>query len=84
MEDYNDDMEPPPTEDVPLFKSLRYQQERNRCFSIPEINMTFSERNAPIEGYTFRDVINELSSPTILGTQEHEDIFERFGGNTTQ
>ncbi len=82
MEDYNDEIGPPPTENVPLFESTRYRQEHDRCFSIPEIKMTFSEPDIPIEGYTFRAVLNQLSPPKILGIQEHEDIFERFGGNS--
>ena len=54
MEDYNDSIGPAPTEDVPLFESMRYEQEYKRAFSIPEIGNTFAPPDAPITGFTFR------------------------------
>ena len=79
MEDYDDSIGPAPTEDVPLFESMRYEQEYKRAFSIPEIESTFAEPDAPINGYTFRSVVEALEEPTILGVQEQDNMFEVFG-----
>jgi len=79
MEDYDDSIGPAPTEDVPLFESMRYEQEYKRAFSIPEIGSTFAEPDSPINGYTFRSVVEALEEPTILGVQEQDNMFEVFG-----
>ena len=78
MEDYNDSIGPAPTEDVPLFESMRYEQEYKRAFSIPEIGNTFAPPDAPITGFTFRSVVEALAQPTILGVQEQDNIFEVY------
>ena len=78
MEDYNDSIGPAPAEDIPLFESIRYEQEYKCAFSIPEIGNTFAEPDAPITGYTFRSLVESLEEPTILGVQEQDNIFEIF------
>ena len=50
MIDYTEEIGPLPTEDVPLFTTLRFQQEADRVFGIPEVANAFSPRETPLEG----------------------------------
>ena len=59
MIDYSDD-EPFPTEDVPLFVSTRFPQERQRLLSLPELKHAFhgfKEPTEPIRGLTLTSLI---------------------------
>ena len=60
MIDYTEEIGPMPTEDVPLFTTLRFQQEEDRLFGIPVVAESFSAREAPLEGITFSTLIDEM------------------------
>ena len=74
MSDYNEDIGPEPTENVPLFESLRYEQERKRLFALPDPQKTFSQPNEPLAGYTFRALLADLDLPTVLNISESSNV----------
>ena len=78
MSDYNEDIGPEPTESVPLFESLRYQQERDRLFALADPQKTFSESDQPLAGYTFRSLLADLDPPTILNISESSNVLTEF------
>jgi hypothetical protein len=65
MADYSDDG-PFPTEDVPLFVSIRFPQERQRLLSIPAVRNAFKKPTEPIKGMTLTSLIESLGSVTVL------------------
>ena len=74
MLDYGDDIGPEPLEDVPLFESVRYKQERERLFRIPDTKRTFTAPDDPVQGYTFRSLLAEIGAPTTLNLEEGVDV----------
>ena len=74
MIDYSDDIGPLPTEDVPLFVTNRFQQERQRKFSIPEFANTFKEQTEPIRGMTLTSLIEGLGPVTVLDLVKGETV----------
>ena len=70
MIDYTEEIGPMPTEDVPLFTTLKFQQEEDRLFGIPVVAESFSTREAPLEGITFSALINEIGGTEVLGLEE--------------
>ena len=72
MADYPDD-DPLPTEDVPLFVSTRFPQERRRLFSLPEVGNAFMEPTEPIRGLTLTSLIESLGSVTVLDLVKGEN-----------
>ena len=50
MFDYSDDIGPLPTEDVPLFVTTRFPQERQRLFSLHEVANAIKKPAEPIRG----------------------------------
>lgn len=67
MIDYTEQIGPMPTEDVPLFTTLRFEQEAKRIFGIPAVANAFCPREAPPEGITFSALIEETGGTEILG-----------------
>ena len=51
MKDYPKDYELPPDDDVPLFYSFDYKQERRRFKSV--VSNTFKKRTDPLKGKKF-------------------------------
>ena len=80
MADYDDDVGPEPSEDVPLFESIRYKQERERLFRIPETKRTFTSPHDPVQGYTFRSLLAEIGAPTALNLEEGVDVVATVRG----
>ncbi len=78
MSDYNEGIGPEPPEDVPLFESLRYKQERHRLFSLSDPKRTFSAPDEPITGYTFRSLLADLAPPSTLNLNEDSDVLTEF------
>ena len=76
MSDYNESVDPEPTENVPLFESLRYQQERDRLFALSDPQKTFSEPDQPLAGYTFRSLLADLDPPTTLHISETSNLYK--------
>ena len=76
MVDYSDEG-PFPTEDVPLFVSTRFPQERQRLFSIPEVKHAFhafKEPTEPIRGMTLTSLIESLGPVTVLDLVKGETV----------
>ena len=73
MADYSDD-DPLPTEDVPLFVSTRFPQERQRLLSIPEVKHAFKEPTEPIRGMTLTSLIESLGPVTVLDLVKGETV----------
>ena len=61
--------EPPPEDDVPLFYSFEYKQERQRFSSLPTVANTFKRRTDPLKGINFTELVNSLGEPEILNLE---------------
>ena len=70
MKDYPKDYETPPEDDVPLFYSFEYDQEKKRFFSIPTVLNTFKQRTDPLKGINFTALIDSLGTPKILDLEK--------------
>ena len=66
MKDYPNDYQSPPKDDVPLFYSFEYNQEKKRFYSLPTVANTFKQRTAPLKGTNFTALIDSLGTPKIL------------------
>jgi len=73
MADYPDDS-PLPTEDVPLFVSALFSQERQRLLSVPEVGNAFREPTEPIRGLTLTSLIESLGPVTVLDLVKGETV----------
>ena len=76
MADYPDEG-PVPTEDVPLFVSTRFPQERQRLLSLPEVKYAFhafKELTEPIRGMTLTSLIESLGPVTVLDLAKGESV----------
>ena len=73
MTDYSDDG-PLPTEDVPLFVSTRFLQERQRLLSIPAVGNAWKKPTEPIKGMTLTSLIESLGSVTVLELVKGETV----------
>lgn len=73
MTDYSDDG-PLPTEDVPLFVSTRFPQERQRLLSIPAVGNAWNKPTEPIKGMTLTSLIESLGSVTVLELVKGETV----------
>ena len=69
MKDYPEDYETPPEDDVPLFYSFEYKQERQRFSSLPTVANTFKRRTDPLKGINFTELVNSLGEPEILNLE---------------
>ena len=78
MSDYNESIDPEPTENVPLSESLRYQQERDRLFALSDPQKTFSEPDQPLAEQTFRSLLADLDPPTILIISQSSNVLTEF------
>jgi len=70
MKDYPEDYETPPEDDVPLFYSFEYKQERQRFSSLPTVANTFKRRTDPLKGINFTELVNSLGEPEILDLEK--------------
>ena len=68
MKDYPKDYESPPEDDVPLFYSFDYNQERRRFKSV--VSNTFKKRTDPLKGINFTALIESLGTPKILDLEK--------------
>ena len=69
MKDYPEDYEIPPEDDVPLFYSFEYKQERQRFSSLLTVANTFKRRTDPLKGINFTELVNSLGEPEILNLE---------------
>ena len=70
MKDYREDYESPPEDDVPLFYSFEYKQERQRYSSLPTVANTFKRRTGPLKGINFTELIESHGTPKILDLEK--------------
>ena len=73
MTDYSDDG-PLPTEDVPLFVSTRFPQERQRLLSIPAVGNAWKKPTEPIKGMTLTSLIESLGAVTVIELVKGETV----------
>ena len=74
MIDYSEDIGPLPTEDVPLFVTNRFPQERQRLFSLPQVKHAFKQPTASIRGMTLTSLIESLGPVTVLDLVKGETV----------
>ena len=70
MKDYPKDYESPPEDDVPLFYSFEYDQEKKRFYSLPTVSNTFKQRTDPLKGINFTALIDSLGKLKILDLEK--------------
>ena len=70
MKDYPKDYELPPDDDVSLFYSFDYKQERRRFKSV--VSTTFKKRTDPLKGISFTEFVNSLGEPEILNLEKRK------------
>ena len=68
MKDYPKDYELPPDDDVSLFYSFDYKQERRRFKSF--VSNTFKKRTDPLKGINFTEFVNSLGETEILNLEK--------------
>ena len=73
MIDYSDD-EPFPTENVPLFVSTRFPQERERFLSISAVRNAFKKPTESLKGITLTSLIENLGPVTVLELEKGEIV----------
>ena len=65
MIDYSERIGPLPVEEVPLFHTFRFPQERARWFSIPVVASAFREPTEPTKGITMSALMESLGPPLV-------------------
>ena len=74
MIDYSERIGPMPVEEVPVFHTFRFPQERERFFSIPAIANAFSEPRELPRGITLASLIESLGPQTVLGLEKGKEL----------
>ena len=74
MIDYSERVGPHPVEDVPVFHTFRFPQERARWFSIPAIANAFRPPTEPINGITLSALIESLGPALVLDLEKGKDL----------
>jgi len=74
MIDYSERIGPLPVEDVPVFHTFRFPQERARWLSIPAVANAFREPTEPIKGITMSALIESLGPPLVLNLERGKDL----------
>ena len=65
--DYPGDIAPVPSDELPVFHTLKYPQERRRFLDILPVKETFSPPKTAAVGQTIRQIIASFSSIENLG-----------------
>ena len=73
MNDYSEDIGPLPTEDIPLFHSFKFEQERKRLAALQGVK-TFREKRVKFVGRTFASFLETLGPPTILDLEKGKNL----------
>ena len=74
MIDYSTELGPLPTEDMPLFVTTRFPQERKRLLSLSGMADTFRTSTEPLGGLTLASLIQSLGEVTILNLAKREPV----------
>ena len=65
---------PLPVEEVPIFHTFRFPQERARWFSIPAVANAFREPTEPTKGITLSTLVESLGPPLVLNLEKGKDL----------
>ena len=74
MIDYSERIGPLPVEEVPVFHTFRFPQERARWFSIPAVANAFREPTEPTKGITMSALMESLGPPLVLNLEKGKDL----------
>jgi len=74
MIDYSERIGPLPVEEVPVFHTFRFPQERARWFSIPAVASAFREPTEPTKGITMSALMESLGPPLVLNLEKGKDL----------
>ena len=65
MADYDETIGPLPTENKPVFPSLRFTQEIERLMTVPGVAAAFAARETPPIGITVTDLIEQIGGEVL-------------------
>ena len=74
LRDYPEEVAPVPSEEIPVFHTLVYPQERARYRSIPIVANTIAPPTSPAKGQTLRQLIDSLGEVEILGLDRGQAV----------
>ena len=74
LKDYPEEIAPVPSEEIPVFHTLVYPQERARYRSIPIVAKTIAPPTSPAKGQTLRQMIDSLGEVEILGLDRGQAV----------
>ena len=72
--DYPEEVAPVPSEEIPVFHTFVYPQERMRFFYIPIVANTLYPPSSPPKGQTLSQLIESLGKITILGLERGKPV----------
>ena len=75
--DYPGDLTPTPSEQIPVFHTFRYPQERARFVDLPAVSRCFSPPLIPARGETVRDILARLEPVEVLGLSQGASVTTR-------
>jgi len=67
--DYPEETAPLPSENIPIFHTFKYPQERQRFLDITPIGESLAPPKTPAVGQTFREIIATLNNTENLALQ---------------
>ena len=74
LRDYPEEVAPVPSEEIPVFHTFVYPQERARFLSIPIVANSFCPPSSPPKGQTLRQLIDSLGGVEILGLDRGQAV----------
>ena len=74
LKDYPEEIAPVPSEEIPVFHTLLYPQERTRFTSIPIVANTLCPPSSPPKGQTLRQLIDSLGGVETLGLDRGQAV----------
>jgi hypothetical protein len=74
LRDYPGDTAPTPSEQLPVFHTFRYPQERARFLALSLVGTCFAPPETPSRGQTVRDIIAQLEPVEVLGLPQGAPI----------
>ena len=74
LRDYPEEVAPVPSEEIPVFHTFVYPQERTRYRSIPIVANSLCPPSSPPKGQTLRQLIDSLEGVKILGLDRGQAV----------
>ena len=74
LRDYPEEVAPVPSEEIPVFHTFVYPQERARFLSIPIVANSFCPPSSPPKGQTLSQLIDSLGGVEILGLDRGQAV----------